>query len=152
MVRPAQRMGHSDLPAWAADYIGIPYTLHGRDRAEGLDCYGLVRLVLAERFGIAAPDYGAGYSGNSSLRDLAELMEREAACGWQPVASGREAPGDLLLLVRRGVPLHCGLVVAPAWMLHTEQGAGSVVETYRDAPAWGRQVPTFLRWPAGAPA
>jgi len=34
---------------WASTYVGIPYRFAGRDRA-GCDCWGLVRLVLAERF------------------------------------------------------------------------------------------------------
>ena len=33
------------------DYVGLPWRIGGRDR-RGLDCFGLVRLVLAEQAGI----------------------------------------------------------------------------------------------------
>ncbi|NMW23861.1 C40 family peptidase, partial [Rhodanobacter denitrificans] len=50
----------SIVPAWAGPYVGIPYRTHGRDRA-GVDCWGLVRLVMAEVFGAELPDYGDTY-------------------------------------------------------------------------------------------
>lgn len=38
-------------------YVGLPYKHLGRTREEGVDCYGLVRLVLQENCGITLPDY-----------------------------------------------------------------------------------------------
>jgi len=49
------------IPDWAGDFIGLPYTDKGRDRT-GCDCWGLVRLALAEVAGITLPDYSDAYS------------------------------------------------------------------------------------------
>jgi cell wall-associated NlpC family hydrolase len=35
------------IPAWAADYVGIPFREHGRSR-DGADCWGL--YWLSRRF------------------------------------------------------------------------------------------------------
>lgn len=42
---------------WADDYVGLPFKFKGRTREEGLDCWGLVRLVLIEQTGIMYPSY-----------------------------------------------------------------------------------------------
>ena len=44
--------------SWINDYIrDIPFKFGGRDMEDGLDCYGLVKLVYLERFGIVLPDW-----------------------------------------------------------------------------------------------
>lgn len=42
---------------WMNQYIGIPYVLGGNER-DGLDCYGLVCMVLREQCGILLPNQG----------------------------------------------------------------------------------------------
>lgn len=42
---------------WADEYVGISFKSKGRTREEGLDCWGLVRLVLIEQTGVIYPSY-----------------------------------------------------------------------------------------------
>ena len=114
------------VPAWAADYVGIPFLERGRDRA-GCDCWGLVRLVLAERFGVAVPSYAGDYARVSDHARLAELVE-----GGRPgfAEAAERQPGDVVLLRLRGLPIHVGLIVAPRWMLHSTRTTGSVLDRY----------------------
>jgi hypothetical protein len=44
------------VPIWVGHYLGLPYKSNGRCR-EGLDSWGLVRLVLAEQYGLAIPSH-----------------------------------------------------------------------------------------------
>ena len=44
----------TELPDWVSAYVGLPFKEGGRNRY-GLDCYGLLRLVINERFGLMTP-------------------------------------------------------------------------------------------------
>lgn len=133
----------TDLPAWAADYIGLPFREKGRDR-DGVDCWGLVRLVLAEQFGLKVPSYSEDYDEARPGPALADLIEREARA-WVKVLGGSERAGDVVVLRVNGRPFHVGMVLARPWMMHVEAGLGAVRERY-DGRAWGRRVLGFYRW------
>ena len=45
------------LPSWLESYVGLGFKQHGRNIDEGVDCYGLVRLIFAERFGTLLPNF-----------------------------------------------------------------------------------------------
>ena len=139
-----------DLPCWVDGYIGIPFVLGGRERT-GLDCWGLVRLVLREQFQVDVPSGNATdhaeLAPNDRWRELsAELLaERDAAsANWLNVARGAERAGDVLLIRMRGYPLHVAIVIAPSWMLHIEEGIDSVVEDYRSR-RWCQRITEIYR-------
>jgi cell wall-associated NlpC family hydrolase len=132
------------LPDWVADYVGIPYRTLGRGRG-GADCWGLVRLVYADRLGIALPAYdGRGFSGRTSVADVASLVAgaREA---WREMPEAQAAPIDLVLLRVHGQPVHVGVLVAPGIMLHSLAGHDSAVERL-DNLVWSRRVIGYGRW------
>ena len=41
---------------WANKYVGLPWAWKGRT-SEGVDCYGLLRLVYRDERGIALPEH-----------------------------------------------------------------------------------------------
>ena len=134
-------------PSWAAEYIGIPFLERGRDRA-GCDCWGLVRLVLAERFGIEMPSYAGDYQTVADHGRLADLIDHGRTNIWDEVWSPylssvlcplTTAPGDLVLLRLHGLPIHVGVVAARGWMLHVEAKVDSVLERF-DGMEWRNRV------------
>ena len=131
------------VPFWAGHYIGLPFQDHGRD-SSGLDCWGLVRLVLAEQFDIALPSYIHEYQRTTQVEKISTLIERESS-KWKEVPAGSEVCGDTVTLRVRGRPMHVGLVLGDRQMLHIECGINSVIERYVGA-RWMERVSGFYRY------
>ena len=131
------------VPFWAGHYIGLPFQDHGRDRS-GLDCWGLVRLVMAEQFNIALPSHAAEYERTSQVDKISALIERESV-KWKIIPAGHEICGDTIVLRVRGKPMHVGMVLGDRQMLHIEQGIDSVIERY-SGPHWAERIAGFYRY------
>jgi cell wall-associated NlpC family hydrolase len=131
-------------PTWCASYVGIPYLVHGRDRA-GLDCWGLVVLVSHEIFSLKIPDLSHQYA-DTSKRTIAHVALEEIEAGtWTRIEAPAAAAGDIVLLNIGGLPRHCGILTGATWMLHTLEGAGSVLEHYTREP-WKNRIGGFFRY------
>ena len=133
------------VPIWAGRYIGLPFRDHGRDRS-GLDCWGLVRLVLSGQFGIAMPSLAAAYEHTLALDDISSVIAREIP-HWQEIAAGQERCGDVIVLRLHGLPLHVGVVLGDAQMLHVEARIDSAIESYAGL-RWKDRIHGFYRHPA----
>jgi cell wall-associated NlpC family hydrolase len=72
------------IPAAFRTFIGIPYRDKGRDRA-GCDCWGIVKLALAEMAGIALPDYSDAYTRAGDHTSVALAVESGLKDGWARV-------------------------------------------------------------------
>jgi len=125
------------LPDWVNTYIGLPFKEHGRDR-RGVDCWGLVRLVLGEQFATRLPSYADGYGSTEDAEDIGRLVRGKMG-PWHPVPPGAERPGDVVLMRLMNQPMHVGVVVAAGWMLHVEDGIDACLEPY-DGAKWRRRV------------
>jgi cell wall-associated NlpC family hydrolase len=136
------------VPFWAGHYIGLPFAEHGRCRS-GLDCWGLVRLVLAEQFGIALPSFMHEYRSARDAQAIGALVEREIPA-WQNIAPGAEMLGDVVVLRLCGQPMHVGLVLGDRRMLHIEEGVDSAIENYA-GPRWSERVLGFHRYRKAVP-
>lgn len=131
------------VPIWAGHYIGLPFREHGRTR-DGLDCWGLVRLVLGEQFGFDVPSLSGDYSRTTDADAISRVIAREAL-EWRCVPASREDCGDVIVLRMRGQPMHVGLVLGDSYMLHVERGINSAIERYTSA-RWHARIDAFYRY------
>lgn len=115
-----------------------PFVVRGRSYF-GLDCWGLVWLGYREVLGIELPSYVERYERVRPDPELSALISHESAREWQPVPEGTEQPMDVALFRYRDLPLHVGLLIDPASMLHIERGADVTREAVR-GPVWGRRL------------
>jgi cell wall-associated NlpC family hydrolase len=140
-IQPAQ---------WCADYIGTEYKDHGRDKASGYDCWGLVRDVMQQVFGRCLPDYGEAYATGLNRTDVARAVEAGLTDGWRkldlssPSADETPREGDLVILRLAGRPWHCAIAAGGDWMMHAIAGAGVVLEHWTLEP-WKNRVEGFYR-------
>lgn len=136
--------------AWAGTYVGIPYVEGGMTR-EGCNCWGLVRLVLAERVGIVMPEYGE-MSARAIGAVARGILPEEAASDWLPVVPVALQELDVVLM-RGSERLHCGVLVAPSSVLHIEAATDSVIVP-RDHHSIAGRIKGFYRhrslWGAAA--
>lgn len=124
-----------------APYVGLPFVAGGRSRA-GCDCWGLVRLVYADRLGITLPSFNGLYAGPEDA-DAMRALVAGARPDWHPVPAGQEEPLDVVEMHNLGVP-HIGVVVRRGFLLHTEQGSAAVIEPYATGPL-RRRIRGFFR-------
>jgi lipoprotein Spr len=124
---------------WIEKYVGIPFVDGGRDAATGLDCWGLVRLVLKNECDIDVPSYG-----DISAHDLSKVA-REVALAtmvepWYPTT--KVQPFDVAVMHRHIAPVHVGIIVAlnPDRMLHIERATHSVFVPINHVTVKHRQI------------
>lgn len=129
-------------------YIGIPFKDGGRG-FDGLDCWGLVRLVWHEERDILMPDMGDEYSSAFERGDVCGLFGKYTAQDWNvDVTDQPRRELDVLVFSFGTLELHAGLWVAPGEMLHVMKGMETAVERY-DIVKWSKRLSRVLR-PTGA--
>jgi len=134
-------------PAWVRQYIGIPFSDRGRARDSGVDCWGLVRLVYAERFGVLLPSYVERYLSTADQHGIAGIFEKAAGDSgpWSPVSPDQVRTGDLAAFRVGLYERHVGMVVDGQRMLHCHAGVDSCLERL-DAPLWRPRLSRFLSY------
>lgn len=127
---------------WPARYVGIPF-LDGGRTAEGIDCWGMIRLVLSQECGIDVPSYG-----EISAHDLAGIAGMVArSCmeePWVPVLSASKRAFDVVVMRRHRAPMHMGILVCASKMLHVEQKTSAVIVPL-DHPSVASRLNGFFR-------
>jgi cell wall-associated NlpC family hydrolase len=129
---------------WSSPFIGMPFEERGRE-ARGVDCYGLVRLVLMEVQRIALPSFTESYVSCAEREMIAAALDAgERDLPLRPIRRGDEAPFDIVEFVRGGISDHVGIVVERGRMLHIESGGESRIERY-DVGKWLPRLKGFYR-------
>ncbi len=107
--------------------ITVPFVPMGR-KFDGWDCYGLVWRYFWEVRGMVCPSLASKYDDIDNLRHMQRLFRRELnKPRWQ--RQDNPSDGDVAVIMRRGLPIHCGVVVQEgSQILHTEQKIGTVIE------------------------
>ena len=130
---------------WAIEYIGIPWSDRGRTRA-GVDCYGLLWLVLSEQFGVSVPSYAENYATAIDKEEVGALMRGELLTPrWSKVADAEARAGDGIMISLSGLPYHVGVVVDPPYFLNVLRGTACALERWT-SPRWNRRVEGFYRY------
>lgn len=110
---------------WVQEYIGIPFQSGGRDR-RGLDCYGLIRLVLMEQYGCKLPLLDGKYDNALNLYDTSPLFFQQLPILTEKIAGPQERA--LALLEMHQLPCHLGLFCGGESIIHSRAGVGVVAE------------------------
>jgi cell wall-associated NlpC family hydrolase len=127
---------------WAEVYIGLPYRDMGRDLA-GVDCWGLVRLVLRDQCGIDLEGFEGGYSDPSDRARLDGLIRGNLPFH-SGIAAGAERVFDVAFFRQHGHVSHCGVICGRGVMIHSRRGTGVCVESYRSG-LWGNRLHGIYR-------
>lgn len=117
---------------WADTFVGIPYKKMGRDR-NGVDCYGLVRLVLKKIVGQNWPSYCEEDPEGSTITQLASNLKHIK------IEEARELDVAIILMshlnnakVWEMRPTHMGIFVDGKRILHIDEGRLSRVQMAKE--------------------
>lgn len=113
-------------------YIGLPFEEKGRGPS-AYDCWGLLRLVFDQEFGIRLPSFTEDYVSVEDSKHISSLIAGNINDEWAEISFGDEETGDGILMTQGGIPRHVGVVVSPGFVLHTERKTGSIIEPYNSS-------------------
>jgi cell wall-associated NlpC family hydrolase len=108
---------------WQEKYVGLPFKDFGRD-FKGVDCWGLVRLVLWHECAISVPSYGE-ISARDLIRVTSTIASESDADPWCSIERHEAKPFDVVLM--RGRPMHVGILAPGNRVLHVEERISAVL-------------------------
>ncbi len=111
---------------WAKKYVGLPFVSGGRDQT-GVDCYGLVRLVLATEYGIKLPLLLGDYTNALDVAEAKKMFSKNI-----PVllCEKIDKPEEKAVALIRmcGRLCHVGLYAGEGFIIHSRHKTGVVLE------------------------
>lgn len=106
----------------AEQLVGVPFRLHGRDPATGLDCIGLFAAAMA----LAGHPVRVPTGYPLRLRNLAQWLPDPGECGFTP-ASAPFSAGDTILLQPGPAQFHLAIADRADGWIHAHAGLRRVV-------------------------
>lgn len=128
---------------WATRYIGRAWA-NGGSGPEAYDCWGFVRSVYRERYGITLP--AVQVDADLPLAVRHRIARECVAVGWSPVAFDQLVEGDVLLLSQARHPNHVGIWLDLEAVLHCVRGAGVIAQDFRSLELTGWNLVSAYRW------
>lgn len=125
---------------WANNYIGIPFKYKGRTK-EGLDCWGLARLIYQNEYSITLPSLSDNYE-DSDVERIADLIAQYKE-GWE--SSNEPSEGDVVLFRVMGNVSHIGVAVSKTHFIHAKEGYDSAVEAF-ESPYWKKRIVGYFKY------
>jgi cell wall-associated NlpC family hydrolase len=128
---------------WTTRYVGLPYRAGGRER-DGLDCWGLIRLIYREQLGIDLPEIPGIVKGDQ-LSISREILD-QCLSGWveQPKPTELCAVG----MTRKGAIHHGGVWTEAdgGKIIHCWDGLPVVADIPRNLNLRGLRIVNFFLW------
>lgn len=127
-------------------YVGTPYVKGGTSK-RGADCYGLVRMLYKDIYGIELTDWNTALPEGAARPDLIDAFEAAISEeAWEPVESPQE--GDIVVMRLYNAPLHCGMMINQSQFMHAIEPMGTSVERI-NSPMWKKRIVHYLRYKNG---
>lgn len=127
---------------WSNNYVGLPFKYKGRTE-EGLDCWGLARLIYKNEYDITLPSFSEEYEEND-VEHMGELIAQYKE-GWEPINSPEE--GSLVLFRIMGIESHIGVAISNTHFIHSREGQDSAVEAF-DSASWSKRIVGHFKYAA----
>ena len=121
---------------WVKKYVGIPFASNGR-AMEGCDCYGLVRLVLMNEYGITLPELSGDYSSALNVSETLKLFDEKIPV----LAAARILDLEeraVIIITESGRPCHMGINAGGGYILHSNYYTGSICQRLTHPDLTGR--------------
>lgn len=126
---------------WSNNYIGIPFKYKGRTKEDGLDCWGLARLIYKNEYNISLPSFSADYE-DSDYERIEDLIAQYKE-GWEAVSEPEE--GNIVVLRIMGAESHIGVAVSKTHFIHAREGSESAIEAF-DSPSWKKRIVGYFKY------
>lgn len=111
---------------WCRKYVGISFVSGGRDE-NGCDCYGLVRFILMNEYGIVLPVLSGDYTDALNVSETKNLFFENV-----PFLCSEKIPGPeekaVALMKMCGRLCHVGLYAGDGFIIHSRHKVGVVCE------------------------